>query len=62
VGRDVLVGIGVTVNVAVGIDVSVAVCVAVGVRDGIAVGVGMKFGRIWLHPISRIVRESGRTF
>jgi hypothetical protein len=62
VGRDVLVGMGVTVNVAVGIDVSVAVFVAVGVRDGIAVGVGMKFGRIWLHPIRKIVSESGRTF
>jgi hypothetical protein len=48
-------------NVAVGIDVSVAVWVAVGVRDGIAVGVGMKSGRIWLHPIRKIMRESGRT-
>jgi hypothetical protein len=62
VGRDVLVGIGVTVNVAVGIDVNVAVWVAVGVREGIAVGDGMKFGRIWLHPIRKIVRKSGRTF
>jgi len=62
VGREVLVEMGVTVNVAVGIDVSVAVWVAVGVREGIAVGDGMKFGRIWLHPINKIVRESGRTF
>jgi len=62
VGRDVLVRMGVTVNVADGIDVIVAVWVVVGVSVGIGVGDGMKPGRIWLHPIRKIVRESGRTF
>jgi len=62
VGRDVLVGMGVTVNVAVGIVVSVAVWVAVGVRVGIGVGDGMKYGRIWLHPIRKTVIESGKIF
>ena len=62
VGRDVLVGIGVTVNVEVGKLVSVAVWVAVGVRLGIAVGNGMKFGRIWLHPIRKIARETAKIF
>ncbi|MFC2043357.1 hypothetical protein ACFLUA_04330 [Chloroflexota bacterium] len=62
VGREVLVGIGVTVNVEVGKLVSVAVWVIVGVKVGIGVGDGMKFGRIWLHPIRKIVRESGKIF
>ena len=62
VGRDVLVGMGVTVNVADGIDVIVAVWVVVGVSVGIGVGDGMKPGRIWLHPIRKIARESGKIF
>jgi hypothetical protein len=60
VGGTVTVGLGVIVYVAVGIVVSVAVWVAVGVREGITVGDGMNFGRIWLHPIRKIDRESGR--
>ncbi|MGB6420382.1 MAG: hypothetical protein WBF05_00950 [Anaerolineales bacterium] len=62
VGRDVLVGMGVTVNVADGIDVIVAVWVVVGVSVGIGVGDGMKPGRIWSHPIRKIARESGKIF